>query len=166
MRSTTDFSIHDRLGYRLSVLVRRWRQVVDAQLESYGLSQATWRPLIHLASIETRSSQPPRQCELAEALQIGGPALVRLLDSLEAKGLVERVDVSGDRRANHVQLTREGKKLARRVYDIIVGVERALLREVEPGALAELDRGLAQITDAVERRLEAPNATPTARRRA
>src|SRR5688572_2622291 len=94
------FSLHERFGYRIAVLARRWRSLVDAELASYGLSQATWRPLIHLGSFD----QPPRQCELAEALQLGGPALVRLIDQLEDKGLVERV-VDGDRRANKVQLT-------------------------------------------------------------
>ena len=154
----TRFSLHERFGYRLAVLARRWRTLVDAELASYGLSQATWRPLIHLGSFE----QPPRQCELADALHLGCPALVRLLDQLEEKGLVERI-VDGDRRANKVQLTRAGKQLARRVYDIIVGVERELLRDLSAGEVAQFTRGI----DAIERRIEHRAVAPKpAKRRA
>jgi MarR family transcriptional regulator for hemolysin len=137
--------LRDRFGYRVSVLTRRWRAIVDAELESYGLSQATWRPLIHLASF----AEPPRQCELADALSIGGPALVRLLDQLETRGLAERV-VDGDRRANKIRLTRAGKRLATRVYDIILAIERELLQDVSADELARVTRAL----ESIDRRIE------------
>jgi MarR family transcriptional regulator, transcriptional regulator for hemolysin len=139
-------TLHDRFGYRIAVLVRRWRALVDAELAAYGLSQATWRPLIHLASFP----EPPRQCELAEALQLGCPALVRLIDRLEEGGLVERV-VDGDRRANKVRLTRSGKKLASRVDDIIAAVERDLLRDLSAGELAQSVRAIESIEGRIER---------------
>jgi MarR family transcriptional regulator for hemolysin len=149
-------SLHDRFGYRLSVLTRKWRAVVDLELESYGLSQATWRPLIYLAQFD----EPPRQCELADALALGCPAIVRLLDQLEAKHLVERV-VDGDRRANRVQLTRSGKRLATRVHDIIVGIEADLLRDLSADDRAQVMRSI----DAINERIA--NYQPrTAKRRA
>ena len=152
MQPTLRMSLHDRFGYRVALLARRWRQQIDAELESYGLSQATWRPLIHLAAFE----QPPRQCELAEQLQIGGPALVRLLDNLETKGLVERIDVDGDRRAYHVQLTRDGRKLAAEAYEIIVALERRVLEDV---SAAELDH-CTRVFEAIEHRLGTPEPEP------
>lgn len=139
-------SLHDRFGYRLSVLTRRWRGIVDLELESYGLSQATWRPLIYLAQFEA----PPRQCELADALALGCPTLVRLLDQLEAKGLIERV-VDGDRRANRVQLTRSGRRLATRVHEIIVSIEADLLRDISAEQRAEVVRSFAAIEARIER---------------
>ena len=154
----TRFSLHERFGYRVAVLARRWRSLVDAELASYGLSQATWRPLIHLGSF----AEAPRQCQLADALQLGGPALVRLIDQLEAKGLVERI-VDGDRRANKVQLTRAGKRLARRVYDIIVDVEHELLRDLNADEVARITQGI----DAIERRIDKRMVAPKrAKRRA
>jgi MarR family transcriptional regulator for hemolysin len=158
MQPTLRLSLHDRFGYRVSVLARRWRAQVDAELESYGLSQATWRPLIHLASLPGA----PRQCELAEKLQIGGPALVRLLDNLEDKGLVERTLVDGDRRAHHIQLTREGRKLAAQVYDIIVAIESRLLADISATDLARCTRVLESITA----KLDEPIAVPKKKRRA
>jgi MarR family transcriptional regulator for hemolysin len=146
MQATSRFSLHDRFGYRIAVLTRRWRALVDAELASFGLSQATWRPLIHLASFP----EPPRQCELAEALQLGCPALVRLIDRLEAAGLVERI-VDGDRRANKVRLTRTGKKLANRVADTILTVERDLLRDLSAGELSQCVGSLTSIERRIDR---------------
>lgn len=160
MQANFQLSLHDRFGYRLAVLARRWRQRLDAELDAYGLSQATWRPLIHLASF----TEPPRQCELAEALQIGGPALVRVLDNLEDMRLVERIQVDDDRRAHHVQLTREGRKLARRVYEIIVALERELLRDISAEDIEHSARVFAALEDRLATREPPARARPARRR--
>ncbi|MEJ7597271.1 MAG: MarR family transcriptional regulator [Kofleriaceae bacterium] len=144
-------ALQPRFGYRLTVLARRWRAQVDDELEAYGLSQATWRPLLYLISFEG----VPRQRDLAEALQIGCPALVRLLDNLEAKRLVERVDVDDDRRAKQVKLTSEGRRVAKRVFDIILALERKLLAELTPSDLAHCERAFSSI----ERQLDTQQAT-------
>ena len=59
---------------------------MDEELSGYGLTDATWRPLFHLG----RLGDGIRQTELAEALGIQGPSLVRLLDNLERDGLISR----------------------------------------------------------------------------
>ena len=38
-----------RLGMRLTVLARRWRQTLDEHLATVGFSDATWTPLSYLA---------------------------------------------------------------------------------------------------------------------
>jgi MarR family transcriptional regulator for hemolysin len=145
-------SLQPHFGYRLAVLARRWRAQVDAELEAYGLSQATWRPLLYLISFEG----VPRQRDLAEALQIGCPALVRLLDNLEAKRLIERIDVDDDRRAKQIKLTPEGRQIANHVYAIIVAIERKLLSELTAADLANCERAFA----AIENQLDTYQADP------
>lgn len=145
-------SLQPRFGYRLAVLARRWRAQVDAELEGYGLSQATWRPLLYLISFEG----VPRQRDLAEALQIGCPALVRLLDNLEAKRLIERIDVDDDRRAKQIKLTPEGRRIAKRVFSIIVEIERKLLSELTVSDLASCERAFS----AIENQLDTYQADP------
>jgi MarR family transcriptional regulator for hemolysin len=108
------------------LVARRWRQAIDTELESFGLSHATWRPLLKLAG----AAEPLRQHELADQLQIGHPELVRLIDSLERKRLVVRQDVSDDRRAKRIQLTPGGRRLAAQVAASIEAFERRVLRGV------------------------------------
>ena len=73
-------------GFRVARIARRLRQAVDAELRVLGLTEATWRPLAYVG----RLGEGVRQRELAAALGIEGPSLVRLLDNLERRGLIER----------------------------------------------------------------------------
>lgn len=141
-----------RLGCQLMFIARRWRQVIDTELESYGLSHATWRPLLRLAG----SREPLRQHELADRLQIGHPELVRLIDSLERKRLVVRHEASEDRRVKRLQLTAGGRRLAAQVEAIIEGVDRRILQGISTADCARCREVFARI----EQRLDGlPPAT-------
>jgi MarR family transcriptional regulator, transcriptional regulator for hemolysin len=74
---------------------REWRRAMDGRLQAYGLTEATWLPLLRIA----RSETPMRQNELAASLSLDGSSVVRLLDALESSGLVERCEDVADRRA-------------------------------------------------------------------
>jgi MarR family transcriptional regulator for hemolysin len=103
---------------------RQWRRTVDRRLQPFGLTEATWLPLIYLA----RASVPMRQKELAAALALDGSSVVRLLDALEASELVARREEDGDRRARILVPTRRGLSIAEQV--------EAVSREVRNAALA------------------------------
>jgi MarR family transcriptional regulator for hemolysin len=149
----------DRIGCQLMVVARRWRQAVDVELESYGLSHATWRPLLELAGAQA----PLRQHELADLLQIGHPELVRLIDSLERKHLVVRREAEGDRRVKRIELTAGGRRLADRVEAAIGAFERRIVAGISAAELARCRDVFARI----ERRLEGlpPAGRPRTRAR-
>ncbi len=83
---------------------RQWRRAVDRRLQPFGLTEATWLPLIYLA----RATAPVRQKDLAASLVLDGSSVVRLLDALEAAGLIERREESADRRAKIITVTSRG----------------------------------------------------------
>ena len=145
MTAPPTYSYRTGFGYQLTSIAKRWREVVSAELEQHGLAPAVWRPLVHLASF----GEVPRQRDLARSLQIGCPALVRLLDNLEAKGLVERIDVDDDRRAKQVMLTSEGRRIADLVHEVIADVERQLIEDLAPRELAAANHAFT----AIEQRL-------------
>ncbi len=64
---------------------RRWRRRVDQALANQGFTQATGLPLLILS----REGQI-RQGALVEELGLEGPSLVRVIDMLEADGLLRR----------------------------------------------------------------------------
>ena len=105
---------------------RQWRRTVDRRLQPFGLTEATWLPLIYLA----RAPVPMRQKDLAAALALDGSSVVRLLDALVAAELVERREEDGDRRARIIVPTRRGLAIAEQV--------EAVSREVRNAALAGL----------------------------
>src|ERR1700760_1341030 len=113
-------------GFRVARIARRLRQAVDAELRVLGLTEATWRPLVYVR----RLGDGVRQKELATALSIEGPSLVRLLDNLERRGLIERREDENDRRARGIHLTRSGRELAVRAAKIGWALQDRLLASV------------------------------------
>lgn len=112
-------------GAVLSRAYRQWRRAADLRLQPYDLTEATWLPLIRIA----RAPAPPRQKDLAAALFVDNSSVVRLLDSLEAAGLVERRE-GEDRRAKIIVLTPRGRAIADKV--------EAVARKVRTDALGGL----------------------------
>ena len=137
-------------GFRVARIARRLRQAVDAELRTFGLTEATWRPLAYVG----RLGGGVRQKELATALSIEGPTLVRLLDNLERRGLIERREDETDRRARGIYLTRAGRELAVRVAKVGTEVQARALAKVTPADLETCQRVLDQIERELDSRLD------------
>lgn len=103
-----------RFGMQLAQLSRGWRGELDRRLAGLGLSQARWLVLLHLARFE----DAPTQRELAASVGVEGPTLARLLDSLEAQGLVRRHAVVEDRRAKQISLSESALPLIKQIETI------------------------------------------------
>jgi MarR family transcriptional regulator for hemolysin len=142
-----------RIGTQLVQLGRRWRRVVDEELQGYGLTDATWRPLFYLGLM----GDGLRQTELAEALDIQGPSLVRLLDNLEREGLVERREDAADRRAKILVMTPAGRLVYQQVVAVTDAIAERLLEgadEAELNAVRRLFDRLGSVFQATESRHE------------
>lgn len=144
---------HIDFGFRVARIARRLRQAVDSELRTFGLTEATWRPLAYVG----RLGGGVRQKELATALSIEGPTLVRLLDNLERRGLIERREDETDRRARGIYLTRAGRELAVRVAKVGTEVQTRALAKVSPADLETCQRVLDQIERELDSRLDVPS---------
>jgi MarR family transcriptional regulator for hemolysin len=113
----------DGFGALVSRAARQWRRAVDRRLNPFGLSEATWLPLIYLA----RAAGPMRQKDLAAALTLDGSSVVRLLDALEASRLIERGEENNDRRAKLITITAQGWSIIKQVEIVARDVRNATL---------------------------------------
>ena len=120
--------------FHLARLTRRWRQVLDAEVQSAGLTDATWRPLLHLHLL----GDGIRQKDLAASVGIEGPSVVRLLDMLIAKGLIERSEDAADRRAKLLRLTPEGLETVARIKATVQALESEVLAPFCAGEIAQM----------------------------
>ena len=118
-------------GRRLIHTARQWRRIVDEQLQPFGLSDATWSPLAHIA----RCPEPMRQKDLAKAIGIDSSSLVRLLDALDEAGLIAR-QTEGDRRANTLHITPRGQALVEQVQAATATIRQRILAGVSEAELA------------------------------
>ena len=118
--------LRKEFGGLISRASRQWRRAVDERLEPFGMTEATWLPLIHLE----RANEPMRQKDLAASLSLDSSSVVRILNALEASGLIERREGVTDRRAKTINLTKLGRSKARRVEGASSQVRRRVLAEL------------------------------------
>jgi MarR family transcriptional regulator for hemolysin len=123
---TTQRQRRDGFASLIAHTARQWRRAVDRRLQPFGLTEATWLPLIHLA----RAKEPMRQKDLAALLALDGSSVVRLLDALETAGYIERREEDGDRRAKIITVTSRAAAIIDRV--------EAASREVRDATLVGL----------------------------
>jgi MarR family transcriptional regulator, transcriptional regulator for hemolysin len=141
-------SANERFGMGLVLLARLYRREIDIALEDFGLSEATALPLRHLA----RSDGSCRQGDLAQLLSLEGPTLVRVLDQLVERKLVERIEDKDDRRAKTLHLTPAGRSLNDKMRRHLEPIRRPLFKGVRSAdleiAMTVLDRIVENIISA------------------
>ncbi|MDG6093666.1 MarR family transcriptional regulator [Acetobacter sp. AN02] len=139
-------------------LAAAWRREIDHDLSSYGLTDASWRPLFYLDSLPP----PVRQTDLARAMSVEAPSLVRLLVLLEKKELISRQPDPDDRRARIVSLTARGRSIAAAVVKTATDISAQLLGNVSSRQLTESLSTFACICETMQaRRADASQDTET-----
>ena len=131
---THSASPRSRFGIRFSLLGRRWRRTIEAQLAATGLTDATWIPLVHLKETGGGMSQK----DLAALVGVDGSSLVRVLDILERQGLIERQRDQSDGRARLIHLTAEGEAHVDAIRQELARAERAILRDLSDEEIAHM----------------------------
>lgn len=118
-----DYQPNESLGYLMRRIISMFAAAVDRELEPQGLTSAQWVPLLKL-----HMGAGPTVAELARDCQQDAGGMTRMLDRLEAKGLVRRVRSGEDRRVVNVELTDEGRAAAREIPAVLCGVQNAHMR--------------------------------------
>jgi DNA-binding MarR family transcriptional regulator len=101
------YTVEDSIGHMARVLVGQMTRRIDEQMQVHDLTAQQWKPLLML-----RTGQADTAAGLARLNCSDNGAMTRMLDRLEAKGLIERVRSAEDRRIVHLALTKEGERVA------------------------------------------------------
>src|SRR5450830_976076 len=92
-------------------VARAYKSAADDLTADFELSHASAWPVLMIS----RLGDGVRPGQVADAVGIEPPSLVRVIDQLVAAGLVLRQDDPSDRRAKTLSLTAPGKKIAERL---------------------------------------------------
>ncbi|PHM72470.1 transcriptional regulator SlyA [Xenorhabdus kozodoii] len=114
------------LGSDLARLVRIWRALIDHRLKPLKLTQTHWVTLYNISQLPPEQSQ----IQLAKAIGIEQPSLVRTLDQLEEKRLITRHTCANDRRAKRIKLTTESEKFIKEVDSVIDSTRKEILQGI------------------------------------
>jgi DNA-binding MarR family transcriptional regulator len=114
--------IVESVGYSLWQVALAMRRETASRLLSLGLTEAQWRPLWMLKAGRADTAQV-----LARLLGVDAGAMTRMLDRLEAKGLIERVRSLTDRRVTQLRLTASGEAATEGLPEVVAGVNNDYL---------------------------------------
>lgn len=116
------YNPEDSVGYLMRRVLNLVGQEVERQLETSDLTNAQWVPLFKLAL-----GKGSTVAELARGCHLDAGAMTRLLDRLEAKGLLRRVRSLEDRRVVNIELTPAGAEAAQGIPAVLCRVQNAHL---------------------------------------
>jgi MarR family 2-MHQ and catechol resistance regulon transcriptional repressor len=101
------------------------RRQLNAALAEHGLTVTDYEVLVEL----TRQPDGARRVDLAERVQLTASGITRLLDGLEACGLVERAACTTDRRVTYAVITDAGRERVEAAAQSHLAQIRALFSE-------------------------------------
>src|SRR5665811_159911 len=130
---------------------RLLRNYIDHRAKTRGTTRAQWIVLFRLRQQEGLS-----QVDLADVLELQPISLVRLLDRLVERGLLERRHDPRDRRANRLFLTASGRQLVDDLDSLRDSIASDVLREIPDGAIETSLHTLRDIKERIKGLAEPP----------
>ena len=127
----------------LTFVARRWRNIMNEELQAVGQSHARWGTLFWIDVFGDRINQT----QLAERMGVEQPTLGRILQSLERDGLVERSPAKADKRARVIRLTPGSGSLMKEINRIQNRVRSSFLKDIDPAELVNCLAVFAKILD-------------------
>lgn len=139
--------LDDDLLILLSDVARHMGTYGDRLAKAHGITQAQLIILARLAREPDLS-----QCELAAIAEVSPMSIARLIDRLEALGLVERCADPGDRRIWRLRLTPKAAPLRNELNRVRTMLHSAVTKGIEPAVLRTMTHGLGQMKENLIRR--------------
>jgi len=106
----------------------------EYRLKPLELTQTHWVTLHNIHQLPPDQSQ----IQLAKAIGIEQPSLVRTLDQLEEKGLISRQTCASDRRAKRIKLTEKAAPIITEMETVISKTRGEILAGISPAELEML----------------------------
>jgi DNA-binding MarR family transcriptional regulator len=144
-------SVADDLYFRMTralvVAARRWRKVANDRLKPLEHTMAQWEALYLVAY----SGEELNQSQLSQLLGVHGPTMLRMLDSLARRGLIERQQSHEDLRVTINRITPAGRAVITNIMRLTNEMRRDVLGDTDPEDLKTTVRVLAQILRRLDR---------------
>jgi len=114
----------------------------DKRLAPLEMSAAQYIIMANLAGPEPKSAS-----DLCKGISYDAGAMTRMLDRLEAKGLIRRMRSAQDRRLMHLELTDEGRAAYPRMREMSIAVANRFLRGFTRAEARQLESLLARMLE-------------------
>lgn len=135
-----NYVIEESVGYLIRQAQLALHRTIDGKMAELDLTALQWVPLLMLANQKGQTA-----AELSRCLGVDTSTMTRMLDRLEAKGVLVRKRSIEDRRVIHLELTDEGRGLSARIPYVMAESLNSHLRNFSREELDELKRLLTKL---------------------
>ena len=130
----------EHLAFLIHLAAKRLRLEFARRAAQYGLTPSQARALAFLAR-----RPGANLTALAEALEVQPMSVLRVVDDLEAQGMLRREPDPRDRRATRLSLTATGEGAERLVWQTLDGIVGEATEGMSEGARSGLVHGLKEL---------------------
>ncbi|MDE2408306.1 MAG: MarR family transcriptional regulator [Xanthomonadaceae bacterium] len=134
-------------GSALGLLFRQTRDAMWARMERELAAAGHELTFSQFIAMKKLTQGAASVTDLARTADLNPGAMTRLLDKLEARGLLVRVADPGDRRALHIHLTEAGRTMWRDIDQCGQRVRERALHGMDEATRTRLTRLLEQARD-------------------
>jgi DNA-binding MarR family transcriptional regulator len=139
------FAAGRSLGYLLKMTHSLMHDAGAAALAGHDLTFVQWLVLFKL-----REGTAATASDLCRQMRYDNGALTRVLDQLEARGLIERRRSESDRRVVNLELTATGRRKVIELLPLIVDSLNDILGDFSKAEFSELVRLLNKLMDSLK----------------
>lgn len=128
-----NFNIQESLGYHFNILFIKIKKAMETKLRPYNLTHLQFGILINIYKNNVTT-----QKELLKYTYGDEASITRLIDRLEAKKYLQRVQSSEDKRKKKIELTQSGVELTENLIICATEVNKELVNELNTSEAKEL----------------------------
>lgn len=139
------YVIEESIGYLIKQAHLALHRTIDSKMAALDLTAMQWGPLLLIGHGKANTAAELSRCGGVET-----STMTRMLDRLEAKGLLVRQRSESDRRIIYLELSKEGQNLVAKVPDLLAQSLNKHLRGFSAEEVATFKSLLRRIIDNTE----------------
>ncbi len=136
------WNIDESIGYIIRKVKLSIERHIDSKMQAHSLTHSQWSPLVMMAN-----GRGNTVTALAREFHLDTGAMTRMVDRLEAKGMLRRVWSADDRRVANLELTEQGHAVTRLIPDAIAAVLNHHLRGFQHDEVVQLKANLRRMLE-------------------
>ena len=130
-------------GLKISIINRAFRKKLDEKASTMGLTSVQLRVLGSISRLEAAGESEIHQNDLERIEHVTHPAMTKMLQRLESKGLISCVPSTQDRRYKKITCTEQ----SRGIHRVILEQDEAVLAELCKNFTPEQKETFLQMAD-------------------
>ena len=137
-------------GLKIAIINRAFRKRMDEKASSMGLTSVQLRVLGSISRLESAGEAEIHQNDLEQIEHVSHPAMTKMIQKLESKGLVQCVSSAQDRRYKKITCTDQSAG----IYKMILAQDAEVFSTLCKDFTQEQKETLNQLADMILREVD------------